>query len=132
MKTASQITAKEVGDRGERLAARYLRRHGYRIRAKNWFDGKRELDIVASTWLDIAFVEVKTRTYTQRQLREASPPSVAVGREKQRLTRQAAARYLYEHPTKKRPRMDVIEVWLLKDEIGNSTLYKIHHIKAAY
>lgn len=132
MKKTSPITAKEVGEWGERLAASYLRRHGYRILARNWFDGKRELDIVASTWFDIAFVEVKTRTYTQKQLQEAPPPSVAVGREKQRLTRQAAGRYLYEHPTKKRPRMDVIEVWLLKDEIGNSTLCKIHHIKAAY
>ena len=45
----------------------------------------------------------------------------------------AAREYLLCHPTKKQPRMDVIEVYLLKKK--DTQRYKvasIHHIKAAY
>jgi Holliday junction resolvase-like predicted endonuclease len=92
-----------------------------------------ELDIIASSWREIVFAEVKTRTYTADSILTAPPPGHAVDAEKQRLTRRAARQYLFEHPTKKAPRMDVIEIWLLKDtETSKIKVAKIHHIKAAY
>ena len=126
-------TQKEIGDYGERIAVRYLRLHGYTVRERNWRAGHLELDVIASNLRDIAFVEVKTRSYTKETLHIAPPPKSAVNTEKQRLTRAAARRYMYLHPTRKQPRMDVIEISLLK--IEDAPKYKvaeIHHIKAAY
>ena len=126
-------TKKEIGNYGERIAARYLFFHGYRVKERNWRSGHMEIDIIATTWNQIAFVEVKTRTYTPETLYTAPPPGSAVKAEKQRLTRRAARQYLFTHPTKKKPRMDVIEIWLLKTENEKPPkVTKIHHIKGAY
>lgn len=122
----------KTGIFGERIAARYLRLHGYTIKERNWRTGHMELDIIATSWKQIAFVEVKTRTYTKDTLETALPPGSAVDSEKQRLTRLAARRYLREHPTKKAPRMDVIEVYLLRRENRAPKVLKIHHLKGAY
>ena len=115
------------------MAVRYLRFRGYTVKERNWRSGHAEIDIIAVNLSSIAFVEVKTRTYTQDNIDLAPPPGNAVKSEKQRLTRQAAKDYLWKHPTKKQPRMDVIEVWLVRDEATNKTkVAKINHIKAAY
>ena len=56
-------TTKEIGDYGEKKAVHYLRWHGYTVKERNWRVGKCEIDIIANTWRDIVFVEVKTRSY---------------------------------------------------------------------
>ena len=124
------MTAKQVGDLGERLAVRYLRRHGYWIRERNWRAGKDEIDVIATTLRDVVFVEVKTRRYSADELDLAPPPSVAVHSHKQQHTRACARSYLTTHRLRKQPRMDVIEIWLSKDE--SPKLLRLHHIKAAY
>ena len=122
-----------IGNFGERYAARYLRRHGYAVKEQNYRSGHREIDIVATTWKTIAFVEVKARSYHPSELDTAPPPRHAVNAEKRRFTRQAAQQYLYEHPTVKKPRMDVFEIWLeASDECKKPRVLKIHHIKGAY
>ena len=124
---------KEIGDFGERHAANYLRLHGYWIKERNYRSGKHEIDIIATNLKDVAFVEVKTRTYRPESIQDAPPPHLAVHSDKQRCTRLAAQHYLYTHPTKKQPRMDVIEIWLLKSpDKKKPKVYRIHHIKAAY
>lgn len=126
-------TTKEIGDYGEQRAVHYLRRHGYTVKERNWRAGKAEIDVIAATLFDVVFVEVKTRTYDEDDWKNAPPPSLAVHAEKQRLTRYAAGQYLSSHPTQKRPRMDVIEVWLAKGEDSKRPrVLKIHHMKAAY
>ncbi|MFL6537388.1 MAG: YraN family protein [Chthoniobacterales bacterium] len=52
----------ERGRRGEKLAAKFLRRHGYKILYRN-FRGRTggEIDIVARDGDTLVFVEVKTR-----------------------------------------------------------------------
>lgn len=126
-------TKKQIGDYGEKMAVRYLRLHGYTIKERNWRSGHMEIDIIAANLSTIAFVEVKTRTYTKETIDVAPPPSSAVKSEKQRLTRRAAKDYLWQHPTKKQPRMDVIEVWLVRDDVTQRTkISKICHLKAAY
>ena len=124
------VTKKQVGDLGEQIAVRYLRRHGYWIRERNWRAGKDEIDIIASTLRDVVFVEVKTRRYDAGALDNAPPPSLAVHAHKQQHTRTCAKSYLASHRTHKQPRMDVIEVWLSKDD--EPRLLRLHHIKAAY
>ncbi len=124
---------RRIGDRGERVALRYLRLHGYRILARNYTSVHLELDIIAATLKTLAFVEVKTRTYTPETLAIAPPPGHAVNARKQEATRRAARIYLHSHPTKKQPRMDVIEVWLLRTHPNRKPrVYAIHHFKGAY
>src|SRR5687767_219854 len=51
-----------LGDRGENVAARYLRNRGYKILERNFRCGLGEIDIVARDGRTLVFVEVKTRT----------------------------------------------------------------------
>lgn len=122
-----------IGTFGESVAAWYLRLHGYRIAARNWRTAHKELDLVAVRFGVIAFVEVKTRTYTDETIGVLPPPRHAVDREKQHFTRQAATRYLYEHPTRRKPRMDVIEVFLSPAADGKRPrVRQIRHLRGAY
>lgn len=126
-------TTKEIGDWGERYAVHYLRRRGYTVKERNWRAGKNEIDIIATTLFDLVFVEVKTRSYEPSELEFAPPPGSAVKADKKFHTRQGAQSYLHQHPTRKRPRMDVIEIWLEKAPRGaNPKVLKINHIKGAY
>lgn len=79
--------AKQVGDRGETLAAEYLQRQGYTIVDRNWHDRTGELDIVArdanGVWV---FVEVKTR-----RAADANPLEALTPRKRRALT--AAAQF---------------------------------------
>ncbi len=69
-----------LGTRGEKLAARYLRRHGFKILYRN-FRGRRggEIDLVCRERDVLVFVEVKTRTRE-----DFGRPLDAVNRAKQR------------------------------------------------
>lgn len=127
MKTDQKQTTKQIGDYGERKAARYLMRRGYWIKERNYRAGKYEIDLIAVSFRQIAFVEVKTRSYRAEDLADGIPPRHAVDAEKIRYTRAAAYQYLREHPTRKKPRMDVIEVWLVDKKV-----VRIHHIPEAY
>ena len=53
-------TTKEVGALGEKVAAEYLRRHGFSIRDRNIARKTGELDLVAEREDTLHFVEVKT------------------------------------------------------------------------
>ena len=52
---------KEVGTEGEKLAAKFLKRKGYRIIQRNYKCKLGEIDIIAEHDGTIIFVEVKTR-----------------------------------------------------------------------
>src|SRR3984893_8723622 len=68
------------GARGEKLACRFLRRHGYKILYRN-FRGRTggEIDLVCRDRDTLVFVEVKTRTRE-----DFGRPFDAVDRDKQR------------------------------------------------
>lgn len=55
------ITPKELGKKGEGIAASYLVEQGYKILARNWFYDHKEIDIIAQQGDEIVIVEVKTR-----------------------------------------------------------------------
>ena len=76
------------GTAGEKLACRFLRKHGYKILFRN-FRGRTggEIDIVCRDADTLVFVEVKTRSRE-----DFGRPLDAVGREKQkRISRGALA-----------------------------------------
>ena len=124
------FSRQDIGKYGEKSAARYLKKKGYRIVGKNLHFGKNELDLVAKNKEFIAFVEVKTRSYDGTQDAEAHRPALAVDMDKRLRTVQAAKAYLRAHPVHLCPRLDVVEVYL--DRQNRLKPFKIHHIEAAF
>lgn len=95
-----------LGRRGENAAARYLRRHGYRILARNFRAAGAEIDLIAMEGDTLVFVEVKTRLGTG-----AGTPQEAVGEHKQRRIRRAAELYAVRHHAVEQPmRFDVVAI----------------------
>lgn len=89
-KKPSNLTPRQIlGARGEKAAAKHLRRCGYKILLKNFRSGKAEVDIVARQKDWLVFVEVKTR-----ETEQFGAPSETVDRDKQRNLSKAALDYL--------------------------------------
>ncbi len=97
----------ELGWRGEKVAARYLRRKGYRIVARRYRCRRGELDLVAvSREGTIVFVEVKSG----RGGRHRQPGRNVTTRKQQRVLH-AARMFLAEHHLRRYPhRFDVVAV----------------------
>jgi putative endonuclease len=53
---------RNLGERGERIAASYLKRHGYEILDTNYRCQWGEVDLIARKDDSLVFVEVRTRT----------------------------------------------------------------------
>lgn len=102
---------RKIGNIGEKAAAKYLRRQGYRILERNFEAKKSEIDIIAKKDNLIAFVEVKTRTLGHESAKEPRPAS-AVTTEKQRKIISAASYYMSRTHKEARMRFDIIEVFL--------------------
>lgn len=99
---------KSLGERGEDLAAKHLRRAKYRILGRNIRAGRNEIDIIAQTGDTVVFVEVRTRAEI-----DPVPPEDTVNREKQRRIIAGAKAYIAAHPsTDTYYRFDVIAVIL--------------------
>ena len=97
---------KSLGQRGERAAAKYLRRKGYKIVARGSRLRPGELDLVAVDGRTVVFVEVKTR----RSDRYGSPAE-AVDLQKQRRLTRLAVTYLKRHGLLEYPaRFDVVAI----------------------
>ena len=95
-----------LGARGERVAARYLRRHGYAIVRRNYRGRHGEIDLVALDGGVLVFVEVKTRAQDR-----FGAPLEAVDRRKQRQIARVAEEFLEEHRLHERAiRFDLVGV----------------------
>ena len=106
----------DTGNRGERAAERYLKRHGCRILARNYRAGRHEIDLIAEEKATgtIVFVEVKARSEGGM-----GRPSEAVDRSKQRFLRLAAETWLSQNGARERSaRFDVIEVLLPSEAVN--------------
>ncbi len=112
MNTTEKPDKLTVGRLGEDAAAAYYEKQGYCVAGRNLHFSHRELDLVVENDVSLVFVEVKTRKQTFDEPSPFGRPARAVGREKQRNTVLAAEAYLRAHPTKKQPRIDVVEVYV--------------------
>lgn len=77
--------AARIGRRGERIAARWLKRRGYRIRARRWRTPVCEIDLLIERGRHLWLVEVKSTTRTQG----ASPVFRLQAAQRERLRRAA-------------------------------------------
>lgn len=94
------------GSRSERAAARFLRRQGYRVVARNVSCPMGELDLVALDGRTVVFVEVRS-TGSDDPLR----PAASVDAAKQRRLTDLALYYLKQHRLLNQPaRFDVLAI----------------------
>jgi putative endonuclease len=109
------------GDRGEREAARYLRRQGMKILQRGYRTDRGEIDLIALDGNVVVFVEVKAR----RQ----GYPAEAVTPEKQRRLTLAALHFLKKHDLlDERCRFDVVAIVWREDKSPP----EIEHIRDAF
>ena len=101
---------KEMGKRGETIAADYLEKQGFTVTARNFRVGHDEIDIIAEDEKYIVFTEVKARAQTRINRMYGRPASAVDFTKKQNLLR-AANEYLRLNRPQKLPRIDVIEVY---------------------
>jgi putative endonuclease len=80
-----------TGREGERIAADFLKKNGYRIVENNYRCPIGEIDMVARDKNDLVFVEVKAR-----KSGALGYPEQAVGRQKQRKMSQLALWYIQD------------------------------------
>lgn len=102
---------RRFGAMGEDIACRYLESKGYIIKERNVHFGHIETDIICENDERILFVEVKTRTDADFSLKFGRP-AAAVTRSKLKNMTDGARTYIYEKGCCKKPRIDVIEVYL--------------------
>ena len=106
MKDKDKIT---TGKEGERIAADFLKKNGYRICETNFRCPIGEIDIIARDKNTLVFIEVKTR-----KSEELGYPEEAVGIKKQRKMSQLALWYLQQKKVADTDaRFDVIAITLL-------------------
>ena len=113
---------RELGRFGEEEAAKYLRRHGYRIVETNYSCRFGEIDLIAETKDCVVFVEVKSR----RDAHFAQAREFVTAAKQRRLTATAGL-WLAQNPTDKQPRFDVVEVYC-----ENGIVHSIQHIENAF
>lgn len=95
-----------LGSEGERLAARYLRRQGFRILARRYRTALGEVDLIARDGNCVVFVEVKTRKSSGAGL-----PYEAVHHAKQEQLTRLALAFLKKHNLLEFPaRFDVVAI----------------------
>jgi putative endonuclease len=118
---AESFWNKLFGDRGEREAARYLRRQGLRILQRGYKTDHGEIDLIAVEGNVVVFVEVKARRH--------GAPAEAVTLEKQRRLTLAALHFLKKHGLlEERCRFDVVAIIWPDDEREP----QIEHIRDAF
>ncbi len=112
---------KEIGDLGEELACRYLKKEGYHILDRNWHYGHLELDIVALDNEELVIVEVKSRSGLPYEF-----PSDALPGKKINMIVEAADAYIQERQLTSETRFDLITV------IFQDNKYELEHFKEAF
>ena len=97
---------KKLGQSGEKMAVKYLRKKGYRILEQNYRNRLGEIDIIARQRKTIVFVEVKTRRDTR-----FGDPKWSVTPKKQQRISMVALQYLKERDMNGLPaRFDVVSI----------------------
>jgi len=112
----------DFGELGERIAARWLERSGWRVLARRFRAGRRDIDLVVERDGLVAFVEVKARSGVT-----FGDPVEAVHRRKQHSLTRSAQIWVGRHGRDgEQYRFDVFGILLQ----GNKVF--VRHIPAAF
>ena len=90
--TTYNMKRKELGDIGEELARKFLKKKGYRIRETNFRCREGEIDIIAEQKGYLVFIEVRTKTSSSF----GSPEESVTSAKKEKLIASALA-YMSSH-----------------------------------
>jgi len=115
------------GRRGEDLAHRLLRRHGFTVVARNYRppSGGGEIDLIAYEGETLCFVEVKTRASDW-----FAPPQVNVDRRKRRQIARASRAYRQMMGLVQEPyRYDVVTVVLSEEDQARRSATQIELLR---
>lgn len=105
------LLQKLLGNRGERLAVRFLKKKGFRIVTRRYRTKQGEIDIIAADGDYIVFVEVKTRKNLQ-----SGHPTESIDYRKQKKLTNLALGFLKKHNALDQPaRFDVIGIVIPED-----------------
>lgn len=127
MKILNILTEKrKIGNIGERAAAKFLKKEGYRIIKKNYVALGNEIDIIARRGDITAFVEVKARSVKSIGAFEPRPASAVTADKQAKIIKAASYFKAYEKGTEKM-RFDVIEVYL-----DDNKVVDVKHLTAAF
>jgi putative endonuclease len=111
-----------LGRRGEEIAARHLRRRGYRILERNFCAAGAEIDLIATDHETYVFVEVKARSSVIFGV-----PAEAVDARKAERIRRAATLYLRRNHAEERPvRFDIVAI------VGAGRASRVELLKDAF
>jgi putative endonuclease len=111
-----------LGRIGEAIAARWLRRRGWRVIAERFRSGHRDVDLVVERDGTVAFVEVKTR----RDARFGDPVEAVSWRKRRELIRSAMVWADRHGPPNVSYRFDVVGV------IVSGRDARIRHVENAF
>jgi len=128
-KTDKKSQNRKTGYFGENIACDFLIKKGYTVVERNRYTPYGEIDIICEDEKYIVFVEVKTR-FVSPNIAKYGRPALAVNREKKSHMINSAKEYLRKNETSKKPRIDVIEVYLNRHE-GGYVSADIKHYKNA-
>jgi putative endonuclease len=110
------------GELGERIAERWLRRHGWRVLQRRFRSGHRDIDLVVERDGTVAFVEVKARRGS-----EFGDPVEAVNWNKQKQLVKSAFAWIDRHGRPSESyRFDVVGVLVEGDRV------RVRHIANAF
>lgn len=102
-----------LGELGERIAERWLRKQGFRILARRFRNGRRDIDLIAERDARVAFVEVKARRGA-----EFGDPVEAVHHRKQRELARSARVWIDRHGRDGETyQFDVVGVLVAEDRV---------------
>ena len=108
MQTERQIR----GAQGEQAAVDYLRQNGFMIVERNYRVGQDEVDIIASRYDEMRFVEVKTGKFGS-----LTAPEEAINERKLRAMRRAASAYMAQHRSMLEPKFSLVAVEMVGDRV---------------
>jgi len=100
----------ELGQKGEKLAAEFIRSKGYQIVETNYRYKRNEIDIIAKNSDLLVFIEVKARSYTT-----FGDPEQAVTSNKAKHIFEAAENYIFENNWNGNIRFDIISILFGRD-----------------
>lgn len=113
---------KNIGDKGEGIAAEWLTEQGFQILERNWRCGRYETDIIATRDGRLHFIEVKTKRSGRYGL-----PEMQVDRRKLNRMIASGTEFIRLHPGWKWIRFDIIAIQLFTNAPA-----RIDHIQDLY